>query len=393
MPTDTSVIEASTLSSSPDPMIALNALRTGLKEAFLERDTIIDGMLAAMLAQEHVFLLGSPGTAKTSLSEALTHAIDGRVFVRLLTRTMAPEDLFGPFSAPDLLAGRYVRLIEGFLPTADVAFLDEIWKASGAILNNLLTITHEREFDNGTQRIKVPLKMLIGASNEMPEDGMLAAIYDRLLVRFVVPPVSVGGMHKLLTMNDPNEVMQTKGIKINLPMLHARARQAEVPETIIRALVDLRHALSAENVSVTDRRWRKCLKLLKASATLDGRSIAAPQDLALLGHALWDNPDDAVKVQATCRKFALDPRYTNHRRATTNGTLAEFLDIFRDLNLRLSRTREVDLWMFADEVKELHAMSLKFHATEANMQAMFTTVQQWYQQSHSWSQQGNRPRP
>lgn len=132
-----------------------------VKEGLVERDTEVRLMLLATLCGEHLLLLGPPGTAKSELSRRLASLSSGYYFERLLTRFSVPEELFGPLSMAGLEQDRYERQVKGYLPTASVAFVDEIFKANSAILNSLLSILNERVFDNGSQRIDVPLICMV----------------------------------------------------------------------------------------------------------------------------------------------------------------------------------------------------------------------------------------
>jgi MoxR-like ATPase len=120
-----------------------------LQAGLLERETEVRLLLLAALCGEHLLLLGPPGTAKSELSRRLSKLTGGKYFERLLTRFSVPEELFGPLSMRGLENDLYVRQLEGYLPTAEVAFIDEIFKANSAILNALLTLLNERLFDNG----------------------------------------------------------------------------------------------------------------------------------------------------------------------------------------------------------------------------------------------------
>ncbi|PNW72795.1 hypothetical protein CHLRE_15g644051v5 [Chlamydomonas reinhardtii] len=163
-----------------------------LSKGLLERDVEVRLLLLAALCCEHLLLLGPPGTAKSELSRRLSSLCGGTYFERLLTRFSVPEELFGPLSMKGLENDLYVRQTDGYLPTSEVAFVDEIFKANSAILNALLTLLNERLFDNGNQRLEAPLLCLVGASNEMPESEELDALYDRFLIRRTVSQVMSG---------------------------------------------------------------------------------------------------------------------------------------------------------------------------------------------------------
>jgi MoxR-like ATPase len=278
----------------------LQRIRDALSEGLIERDIPIRLALLAALAGEHVLLIGPPGTAKSELARRLRLAFTGQTyFERLLTRFSVPEELFGPLSIKALEEDKYQRQTEGYLPTAAVAFLDEIFKANSAILNALLTLLNEREFDNGTQRIKTPLVSVVGASNELPQEEELLALYDRFLVRYHVGPVSDEGFAKLLDLRGQAKPAIDAALMLtpsDLEHIHAAALKVTVPAEVASLLKAMRKHCQDQKIPVSDRRWRKALFLLQVAAHTDGRAAVSVWDCWLLQHCLWHKPEEITTL-------------------------------------------------------------------------------------------------
>lgn len=280
----------------------LRQLRDALLHGLVERDEPIRLALLAALAGEHLLLLGDPGTAKSLVARRLHLACKSRsYFERLLTRFTVPEELFGPLSIKGLEQDRYERLVDGYLPSATVAFLDEVFKANSAILNALLTLLNEREFDNGTRRLQTPLAAVIGASNELPKGDELGALYDRFLLRLQVAPVSKEGFRSLLQLRGQAAPTIAEGLQLSpeeLAAIRTEAESVEVPGDVEALLAELREWCAAEKVLVSDRRWRKIIKLLQVAALTNGRTAVSVWDCWLLQHCVWEKPDERTKVHA-----------------------------------------------------------------------------------------------
>lgn len=272
----------------------LNKLILALQDGFIERETAVRLALLSLLCGEHILLVGAPGTAKSELARRLHHAInEGEYFERLLTRFSVPEEIFGPLSIKSLEEDRYHRLTKNYLPAASIAFIDEIFKANSAILNSLLTLLNEREFDNGDQREKVPLLCVLGASNELPEEDELAALYDRFLCRYEVQSVSEAEFIALLKLPQRENKYPEPDVVLNLDDLSAiliQAQDIELPDDVLALLHALRVYLKEQNVPVSDRRWRKAVKLLQVCAYSNDQHSVSVWDCYLLQHCLWHIP-------------------------------------------------------------------------------------------------------
>ncbi len=274
---------------------------TDLDRDLLERDVPVRLLLLGALAGEHVLLVGPPGTAKSELARRLHRAFVGaRYFERLLTRFSVPEELFGPLSLTALEQDRYERLTDGFLPTAQVAFLDEVFKANSAILNALLTLLNEREFDNGSGRVKVPLITVVGATNEVPDDEALRAFYDRFLLRVPVAPVNDASFAALLALPSERPMVQARLTELALDQLRQQSGTIVLPAQVSDLLVAARAWCGANAVTVSDRRWRKLVGLLKVQAASRGEPAVNPWDLWLLPFALGAKP---AQVEALVQWF------------------------------------------------------------------------------------------
>lgn len=290
----------------------LRAIETELGALFVEREEVVRAMLLALLSREHLALIGPPGTAKSMLITELARRVGDpagnglRCFVCLLTKFTTPEELFGPVSISGLKADDYRRVTAGKLADVELAFLDETFKASSAILNYLLRLMNEREFENGRHTAQVPLISLFGASNELPQEADLEALFDRFLLRMTVGYVSESGFTRLQQSLANNRARQAPRTitQAELDALQRAAEQIPIPGAIIDMIAQLRREMGAKGIRVSDRRWGKTHGVLRAHALLEGRTAIEEDDLAVLKHVLWSSSDQQAEISKLCARLS-----------------------------------------------------------------------------------------
>jgi MoxR-like ATPase len=278
---------------------------TEFNHYFKERDAEINGSFLALLSGEHVLLLGPPGTAKTLLANKICETIEGGYFFHyLLTRFSTPEEMFGPLSLKALERDEFSRRVEGYLPTAHIALLDEIFKANSSILNSMLTVLNERKYHNGKELMDVPLFSVFGASNELPEeDESLEALYDRFLFRYRVDYIQhEENLESLIFENSEEFVPSTKLHIEEIREVQKKARNLPVDPEVRVIVKGLRRELKNSNIFVSDRRWKKIINVLRVASVVNGHTSVNRMTVALLQHMLWDMPEQ----KETIRKLILD---------------------------------------------------------------------------------------
>lgn len=263
-----------------------------LKARFVERDEVIDLIALAAVAGEHLFLFGPPGTAKSALIREFAGAVHGRYFEYMLTRFSEPNEVFGPVDIARLREGVVATVTAGMLPEAELAFLDELFNANSAILNNLLTVLNERVYRRGAETHRLPLVSLFSASNALPEDEALHALFDRFLLRCPVDNLRREAMPRLLAAGWDMERTAPLTPAVSAAELIGLAREVlavdlnPVRELYAETVFKVRDL----GVALSDRRAVKVLKLLAASAVLCGRTAAGASDLWVLRY-VWDRPE------------------------------------------------------------------------------------------------------
>ncbi|RUL85746.1 AAA family ATPase [Tautonia sociabilis] len=270
-----------------------------LKARFVGRDEVVDLIALAVVSGEHLFLLGPPGTAKSAVIRAFAEAVQGRYFEYLLTRFSEPNELFGPIDLVRLREGTVATVTSGMLPEAEFAFLDELFNANSAILNNLLAVLNERVYRRGAEVHRLPLLSLFTASNHLAEDEALRALFDRFLLRCHVDHLKRDAMPRLLAAGWELERSVSPAAAVSSADLRALSRRIYDVELsgVSAAYAELVWKVRDLGVALSDRRAVKVLKLVAASALLSGRLQARPADLWVLRY-VWDREEQIDPLRA-----------------------------------------------------------------------------------------------
>ena len=311
-----------------------------MNRGIYEKETEISLSLLAALAGESIILLGPPGVAKSMVARQLKTAFkDARSFEYLMSRFSTPDEIFGPVSIQKLkTSDTYERAVEGYLPTADVVFLDEIWKAGPAIQNTLLTVINEKIFRNGNREMYLPLKLLVAASNELPAKGEgLEALWDRFVIRIESRPIKLEKNFRAMLLEAPTDFLgptdftdstdfsgstggsghadfvdnaDSSDLKITAEEYAEwteKISKIGVKEEVLDAISAIRKSLRAVNVDeaaerrniyVSDRRWKNIVRLLRTSAFMQDREEVDICDLLPIYHCLWLEPEERDAIRS-----------------------------------------------------------------------------------------------
>ncbi len=270
-----------------------------LKRRFVGRDEVSDLIALAVVSGEHLFLHGPPGTAKSALIRGFAESVQANYFEYLLTRFSEPNEIFGPIDLAKLRDGTVATVTTGMLPEAEFAFLDELFNANSAILNNLLSVLNERVYRRGAETRALPLLSLFAASNALPEDEALRALFDRFLIRCHVDNLNRESMPRLLAagweLEHAPAIASTLATE-DLRGLCRRVRAVDLSAVTERyAEVVLR--MRDLGLAFSDRRAVKSLKLVAASAILCGRDQASVADFWPLRYA-WDRAEQISPLRS-----------------------------------------------------------------------------------------------
>jgi MoxR-like ATPase len=337
----------------------LREVAAALDQRYLDKSEVIRMLLVTLVAGEHMLIVGPPGTAKSALVRHLARLVDARYFEYLLTRFSEPNEIFGPVDIKSFREGTFVRRVESMLPDAEIVFLDEIFKSNSAVLNALLSILNERRFFTGSTTIKVPLCSLFGATNEVPNDDALGAVFDRFLTRTLSENLDSFHFHGLVERGLAGEAAALSGADERaIPLVslaEIRKLQERLPqflrfsEDFLARYKGLIFQIRSEGVTVSDRRVVKLLKLFASSALLDGRPAVHDGDFFVLRH-IWNSVDQIPLLEDIVgpvlekhhREYP-DERRTRATATDLDGILAE-LGVIRGILLGGEPLSDVQLF-------------------------------------------------
>lgn len=274
-----------------------------MKREFIGKDEIIDLLGVCLVGGENLFILGPPGTAKSALVHNLSKRLHGETFIYLLTRFTEPNELFGPFDIRRLREGELTTNTSGMLTEASLVFLDELLNANSAILNSLLTALNERVLHRGHERIDVQALFFIGASNHLPQEDALQALFDRFLLRVTCDNVAPEQLTQVLEAGWRFETPRIDAPVVTFAEL--RELQKLLPDVSLELVrheyAELIRRIRHAGIGVSDRRAVKLQRVIASSALLCGRAEAQISDLWVLRY-IWDT----VEQQETLRALVQD---------------------------------------------------------------------------------------
>lgn len=309
----------------------LQNFRGALNNATFEREHIIDGLLATLLSKQNAFLLGVPGTGKSDLVRNLCAGIvKANYFGYLLTPTTDPSEVFGPVAVTKLLNDEYTRDVDGYLPSAHIGFLDELFRGSSAILNSLLTLLNERTFNNGKELIETPIQSIIAATNSWPDEESLQAFADRFLFRPTVDllrkPVSKRKLDEWALGIKKRPKVGEHITLTELQDLQQAVQEIDIAEDFLDRFSSVWDMLANRNIVVSDRRRVQILKFLKAWALVQGDDMLYPEHMHnSLVHIVYQTKEDQeIIVEVLEQEIPTADHIFNDAKRAAAGIMSEY---------------------------------------------------------------------
>lgn len=321
-----------------------NKIEQILNERYINRQRVIRGLLLGLIANENVLLIGPPGTAKSALIEDFASLIGGRYFSHLITKFSTPEELFGPVSFSGLKQDKFVHIGSGMLQEADIAFIDEIFKANSGILNSMLNIMNERVFKDAGHVTPVPLKMLVGASNELAESEALNALFDRFLIRFHVDYLDPASKKKLIMRGKNSAKLSAVVSQKDIEKAKEDIEKITVTDEVVDKYIEIINYLKTNmNIETSDRRDVKVWNILKANAYLDGNKEVTVDDFDILPDLIWRTPEERNEILRIIIKIA----------SPTSAVINNLLDNAYELMQNANKIKSQKDIQELDRVKQL----------------------------------------
>ncbi len=284
----------------------LATLQKELNAVFLERGELIKLMLTSIIAKCNGFMGGPPGTGKTQLTKAVTKAFGGFSFYYLLNSTTTPDEIIGAVDLAALQNGKFQRDLDRKLVTADSAIFDEIFKANSPVLNSTLGIILDKEFVNGKQTVQCPLNSLWGCSNELPQDESLAALWDRLALRYWVHDVARPAK-KILMMrrsgNAPSPQINVQFTLTELQDIQIEAIATPIDEMMIDCILDISGFLEKDGITASTRKHQQIIDLIRCYAYVSGDDQVDEDHLEILEHIFWNTPAERALIKKAIKQF------------------------------------------------------------------------------------------
>lgn len=286
------------------PAARISAVVQALCATFPERETLVADLYTAAVAGEHVVVVGPPGTAKSALVRAFAGTLDATYFEYLLSPYTEPNEIYGSLDMEAFKSGVYRRVVDGLLPTAQIAFLDEAFKANSAILNSMLALLNERLYHNGGTAMAVPLQTAVLASNELPQHEN-NPFWDRCLVRHVVLPLQ-HNHNRLAMLSGALPAAPAAGLATMQDVQDLRETAASLPvsQALVAQLIEVFTKLASQGIVVSDRRQVQCIGYLRAVAALDGADEVSEEHTERLGNVLWNTPAQQQVVEKVLSPLA-----------------------------------------------------------------------------------------
>lgn len=281
----------------------LRAAVDEIGDEFLERREDAEALVITALAKGNAYLLGDRGVAKSALCRRVREIFPEAIFFeKLMNRQLPDTVLFGQVDVPRFkVTGEWVRNSKGKFQLAHFVFLDEVGKCGPTVLNPILTIAVDHLFDDDVtgEMIPTPTIMIVGASNEVLEPE-LSAMWDRFDMRKVVRPIQQPSNLKELLISA--FIPRTPASKTTVALedfqhiIDEVVPNIPVPDRILDGLVGLYSKLAGEGVVVSNRRSKRMIRLMQASAFLNDRDQVSDDDVEIIQYGLWEREEDIPKV-------------------------------------------------------------------------------------------------